>query len=136
MMRKFLYLLLTVFLLVTVSIGEAQQPKKVFRIGYLSNRDPARESDRAEAIRRALRELGYIEGQNIAIDYRYAEGKQDRYPEGPASTGSSPEPTIMIGIVLVAFLAARIGADPPATTIISTLRRTSSAASQLQPLTT
>ena len=43
--------------------------------------DPASESARAEAIRLALRELGYIEGQNIAIEYRYAEGKLDRFPE-------------------------------------------------------
>ena len=40
-----------------------------------------RDSTRAEAIRQALRELGYIEGQNIAIEYRYAEGKVDRLPE-------------------------------------------------------
>ena len=60
---------------------QAQQPKKVPRIGYLSSSDPARESARAEAIRLALRELGYIEGQNIAIEYRYAEGKVDRAPE-------------------------------------------------------
>ena len=43
--------------------------------------DPASESARAEAIRLALRELGYIEGQNIVIEYRYAEGKLDRLPE-------------------------------------------------------
>jgi putative tryptophan/tyrosine transport system substrate-binding protein len=61
--------------------AEAQQAKKVPRIGYLSSVDPASESIRAEAIRRALRERGYVEGQNIAIEYRYAEGKQDRYPE-------------------------------------------------------
>ena len=61
--------------------ASAQQPKKVPRIGYLSPTDPARESARAEAIRLALRELGYIEGQNIAIEYRYAEGKRDRFPE-------------------------------------------------------
>ena len=60
---------------------QAQQPKKVPRIGYLSSSDPATESTRAEAIRLALRELGYIEGQNIAIEYRYAEGKRDRLPE-------------------------------------------------------
>jgi putative tryptophan/tyrosine transport system substrate-binding protein len=59
----------------------AQQPKKVPRIGYLSAADPARESARAEAIRLALRELGYIEGQNIAIEYRYSEEKVDRHPE-------------------------------------------------------
>ena len=61
--------------------AEAQQPKKVPRIGYLSNTDPAGESTRSEAIRVALRELGYIEGQNIAIEYRYMEGKLDRAHE-------------------------------------------------------
>jgi ABC-type uncharacterized transport system substrate-binding protein len=63
------------------AVVEAQQPKKIPRIGYLSNVDPARESTRAEAIRLALRELGYIEGQNIATEYRYAEGKLDRFSE-------------------------------------------------------
>jgi putative tryptophan/tyrosine transport system substrate-binding protein len=61
--------------------AEAQQTKKVLRIGYLSSGDPASESARSEGIRLALRELGYIEGQNIAIEYRYAEGKVDRAPE-------------------------------------------------------
>ena len=61
--------------------AEAQQPKKVPRIGYLSSLGLARESARSEGIRLALRELGYIEGQNIAIEYRYAEGKRDRHPE-------------------------------------------------------
>jgi ABC-type uncharacterized transport system substrate-binding protein len=50
------------------------------RIGYLGSLDPARESARAEGIRLALRELGYIEEQNIAIEYRYGEGKPDRVP--------------------------------------------------------
>ena len=63
------------------AVALAQQPKKVPRIGYLSSADPATESTRSEAIRLALRELGYIEGQNIAIEYRYAEGKRDRLPE-------------------------------------------------------
>jgi putative ABC transport system substrate-binding protein len=68
-------------LLVLGVTAKAQQPKKVPRIGYLSPFDAARESTRAEAIRLALRELGYIEGQNIVIEYRYGEGKQDRYSE-------------------------------------------------------
>ena len=63
------------------AVAQAQQPKKVPRIGYLSSFDPATESARSEAIRLALRELGYIEGQNIATEYRYAEGKLDRFPE-------------------------------------------------------
>src|SRR4030095_1181908 len=61
--------------------AEAQQPKKVSRIGNLSPVDAATDSPRAEGIRLALRELGYIEGQNIAIEYRYAEGRPDREPE-------------------------------------------------------
>ena len=59
----------------------AQQPKKVPRIGYLSTFDPARESPRSEGIRLALRELGYIEGQNIATEYRYTETNPNRAPE-------------------------------------------------------
>jgi putative tryptophan/tyrosine transport system substrate-binding protein len=58
--------------------AEAQQPAKIPRIGYLSNADSATDSPRAEGLRLALRGLGYIEGQNIAIEYRYAEGKIDR----------------------------------------------------------
>src|SRR5574341_40929 len=62
-------------------VASAQQPKKIPRIGYLSPVDPVTDSARAEGILLALRERGYIEGQNIAIEYRYAEGKVDRYPE-------------------------------------------------------
>jgi putative ABC transport system substrate-binding protein len=75
----FICLLHTVFL--PAVLTEAQQPKKIPRIGYLSSGTAASQSTRSEAIRRALRELGYIEGQNIATEYRYAEGKRDRYPE-------------------------------------------------------
>jgi putative ABC transport system substrate-binding protein len=61
--------------------AEAQQRVRTLRIGYLSPGNRTSESARSEAIRQALRELGYIEGQNIAIEYRYAEGKGNRYPE-------------------------------------------------------
>jgi ABC-type uncharacterized transport system substrate-binding protein len=74
-------LLLISFILASIYSAEAQQSKKVPRIGYLSTLEPARESTRSETIRLALRELGYIEGQNIASEYRYGEGKPDRYPE-------------------------------------------------------
>jgi len=63
---------LATILLTTASLAHAQQPKKVPRLGYLAITDPATESARAEAIRLALRERGYIEGQNIAVEYRYA----------------------------------------------------------------
>jgi putative ABC transport system substrate-binding protein len=74
-------ILVAVVLLALGVTAEAQQPKKVPRIGYLSSVDPATDSASTEGIRLALRRLGYIEGQNIAIEYRYAEGKRDRTPE-------------------------------------------------------
>ncbi|MGH7783290.1 MAG: hypothetical protein ACREO5_05575, partial [Candidatus Binatia bacterium] len=61
--------------------AQAQQAKKVPLIGYLSSGTAATESARSEAIRLALRELGYIEGQNIAIEFRHGEGKNDRARE-------------------------------------------------------
>jgi len=73
--------LIAIALFAVVVIAEAQQPTKVFRIGYLSNTNPARESADSEGIRRSLRELGYLEGQNISIDYRYGEGRRDRGPK-------------------------------------------------------
>lgn len=54
---------------------------KVDRIGYLSGADSAFESTRSEAFRQTLRELGYIEGQSIEIEYRYARGKIDQFPK-------------------------------------------------------
>src|SRR4030095_2128758 len=67
-------ILVSVMLLAVAVIADAQQPKKVPLIGYLSNSDPASESTRAEGIRLALRERVYIEGQNIATEYRYGRG--------------------------------------------------------------
>ena len=74
-------ILFVVILLAVAVIADAQQPKKVPRIGYLSGIDRATDSARAEGIRLALRERGHIEGQNIAIEYRSAEGRIDRAPE-------------------------------------------------------
>ena len=95
------------------SVAQAQQPKKVPRIGYLSACDPARESARSEAIRLALRELGYIEGQNIAIEYRYAEGKLDRLPELAAELVR-----LKVDIIVVAGGTAMIQAAKNATKTI------------------
>jgi putative ABC transport system substrate-binding protein len=74
-------ILVVVVLLALGVTAEAQQPTKVPRIGYLSGFDPAFESARSDAIRQALRKLGYIEGQNIAFEYRYAENNRERQPE-------------------------------------------------------
>jgi putative ABC transport system substrate-binding protein len=73
-----------VALVVTVTMCEAvalaQQAKKVPRIGYLSGTSYSVNSVRVEAFRQGLRELGYVEGKNIVIEWRYAEGKLDRVP--------------------------------------------------------
>jgi putative ABC transport system substrate-binding protein len=81
MKKKLTVLTLCATLFALSYSASAQQPKKVPRIGYLSTLDPASESARSEAVRLALRELGYIEGQNIAIEYRYTQGKVDRAAE-------------------------------------------------------
>ena len=81
MKKKTTVLTLCALLLALCASAEAKQPKKMPRIGYLSNTDPASESARVEGIRLALSERGYKEGQNISIEYRYAEGKSDRPPE-------------------------------------------------------
>jgi putative tryptophan/tyrosine transport system substrate-binding protein len=80
--RKLLGLPVIAFVLAMCgAVAQAQQPKKVPRIGYLSTFDTATDSGRFDAIRLALRELGYIEGRNIVIEYRYGEGKSERFPE-------------------------------------------------------
>ncbi len=104
-------------LLLALSVPiEAQQPKKVPRIGFLSSLSPAVVSDRMEAFRQGLRELGYVEGKNIVIEWRYAEGKTERLPDiaaelvrlnvdvivtgGPAVNRSAKEATGTIPIVM------------------------------------
>jgi putative ABC transport system substrate-binding protein len=81
MMRKIAILVLSALLLALNGSVDAQQPKKIYRIGYLAISDRANDSTRAEAMLLALRELGYIEGQNLTIERRYAQGRVDRAPE-------------------------------------------------------
>src|SRR5262245_230800 len=67
-------------MLAVAVIGEAQQPKKVPRIGFLSDTLDA-QKNRLAAFQKGLRDLGYLEGQNIAIDYRWSAGKNERLPD-------------------------------------------------------
>src|SRR5215471_4164443 len=78
--RSAVGLILIAMLFALCLSAEAQQAKKVPRIGYLSASDEATEAARSEGIQQALRDFGYIEGHNIAIEYQYAEGKLDRFP--------------------------------------------------------
>ena len=79
MTKQFLCLLL-IALLLTPSLAMTQLTKKIPRIGFLVPGSSATFSARIDALRQGLRDRGYVEGKNIAIDYRYAEGKLERLP--------------------------------------------------------
>ena len=135
MKKKITVLALCAMLLALCHPAEAQQPKKVPRIGYLAGADPARESARAAAIRLALRELGYIEGQNIATEYRYAEGKVDRAPELAAELVRLKVDIIVVAAGDLEIRAAKnatktipivmtgLGADPVEAGLVESLAR-------------
>src|SRR5262245_66367026 len=80
MMKKVTILALCAMLFALCASAEAQQPKKVPRIGYLSATSGPTNAGRFEAFRQGLRELGYVEGKNIFVEWRFAEGKLDRLP--------------------------------------------------------
>src|SRR2546426_6446506 len=80
MNRKIVNCLLPTVLLLTVSLAEAQQSAKIPRIGILTPDPISARAQLFDAFRQGLRDLGYIEGQNIAIEWRSAEGKLDRLP--------------------------------------------------------
>ena len=80
-MRRIVWFVLISSVLGGVAIGEAQQPTKVPRIGYLSGSGLSVLAARIEAFRQGLRDLGYVEGKNIIIEWRSAEEKFDRLPE-------------------------------------------------------
>jgi ABC-type uncharacterized transport system substrate-binding protein len=132
-MNKRLPWYLALFLLATVTFAEAQQPKKVRRIGYLSARSSSSESTRIEAFHQVLRELGYVEGKNIIIEYRFAEGKFDRLPDlatelvhlnvevivagGVPPTRAAKQVTTTIPIVMAG------GGDPVSTGLVTSFAR-------------
>ena len=80
MKKKILVWLLIIFFVANVSVAQAQQPTKIPRIGYLGAASLSANSARTEAFRQGLRELGYVEGKNILIEWRSAEDKADRLP--------------------------------------------------------
>jgi putative ABC transport system substrate-binding protein len=81
-MRKAVFSILFVMVLLAVAvIAEAQQPGKVFRIGFLDNSTASSSTVLVEAFRQELSKLGWIEGKNVTIEYRFAEQKLERLPE-------------------------------------------------------
>jgi len=82
MRGKIFIWLLTAFFLTTASHAEAQQPKRIARIGWLEISSQNPEAMRMiEMFRKGLRDLGWVEGQNVAFEYRFADGKAERLPD-------------------------------------------------------
>jgi putative ABC transport system substrate-binding protein len=134
MRRKILSMVLIILGLTSVHFVEAQQPTKVPRVGYVSGSgDTNNPGPSIEAFRRALRDLGYVEGTNILVEYRYSEGRIDRMPSlvselvqlkvdvlffhDPSAIRAAKQATKTIPIVMVTTQ------DPVATGMVDSLAR-------------
>jgi putative tryptophan/tyrosine transport system substrate-binding protein len=132
-MKNIFSILLIIALMSVGAIGQAQQSTKIPRIGYLNAVSPSSVSDRIEAFRQGLRELGYVEGKNIVIVSRYADGNLERLPalaaelaslkvdvivsSGPVPTRFTKKATATIPIVMAQ------DSDPVGNGFVATLAR-------------
>jgi putative ABC transport system substrate-binding protein len=132
-MKRLISLALCTFQFALVFPADAQQPGKIPRIGYLDGASLSVNASRIEAFRQGLRELSYVEGKNIVIDWRSADGKLDRLPvlaaelvglkvdvilsTGTASTRSAKAATSTIPIVMAQ------DSDPVASGFVASLAR-------------
>ncbi len=132
-------ILVAVILRTVVAVAEAQQPKTIPRIGFLGIGSPSSVTGRSEAFRQGLRELGYVEGQNIVIEWRFAEGKREELPAlaselvrlkvdvivtaGTTATTPAKGATTTIPIVMA------YSADPVGTGLVASLARVQGAMS-------
>jgi putative ABC transport system substrate-binding protein len=133
MRKPVLSILFVVVLLAVGAIAEAQQPAKITRIGYLDAVSLSVNAARVEAFRQSLRKLGYVEGKNIFIEWRSADGKLDRLPAlaaelvhlkidiivtgGRSATRAAKEATSTIPIVMTQ------DSDPVANGFVASLAR-------------
>jgi putative tryptophan/tyrosine transport system substrate-binding protein len=131
---KFLTLILAILVLALFVPAHAQQQTKVYRIGTLSGASVSSLEPRLEGFRQGLRKLGYVDGRNIVIEYRSADGSVDRLPDlalelarlkvdcivtaGPRPTRAARQATTTIPIVMTTY-----GGDPVADGLIASLAR-------------
>jgi len=133
MKSKFLFWLLTTVLLTTVPLADAQQPGKIFRIGFLDNSTASSIAVLLEAFRQELRKLGWIEGKNIIIEYRYAEQKNERLPELAAElvrlkvdlivTAGGPTPLVAKKATTTIPIVMTTSTDPVGEGLVASLAR-------------
>src|SRR5262245_50460098 len=133
MKAKMLVCLLTLLLLAAGTFAEAQQQKKILRIGYLSLGALATAPYRTDAFRQGLRQLGYAEGKDFVIEYRYADGKLDRLNELAAdlvrlkvdvivTTGPSPTRAAKAATATIPIVMAQ-DSDPVGNGFVASLAR-------------
>jgi putative ABC transport system substrate-binding protein len=125
--------LLVAFFLLTAWQAQAQQPVKLARLGYLGFAFPSTNPNRREALLQGLRDLGYVEGKNINIDYRWGEGKAELLPNLAAELVSlkpdvifvgSPQPTLALKKATTAIPVVFVGiGDPVEAGVVASLAR-------------
>jgi putative tryptophan/tyrosine transport system substrate-binding protein len=133
MNRKIIICVLTTALLSTIPFVDAQQIKRVPRIGLLSPFSPSDTALWHEAFRQGLRDLGWVEGKNISIEYRYAEGRNDRLPDLAADLVHLKVDIIVASVATDAVVAKKATrtipivmaapGDPVATKLVESLAR-------------
>src|SRR6266550_4609179 len=131
--KNFLVFVLTTLFLTSVNPTHAQQPTKILRIGYLDSSSASGSAVLVKAFLQELSKLGWIEGKNIAIEYRFAEGKIDRLPEIAADIVRLKVDLILVtgtGLALAAKSATTsipiviaVAADPVAAGLVASLAR-------------
>ena len=133
MTKRWRYAAILLALAGHAAVGDAQQPARIPRVGFVAAAHPAAVAARTEAFRQGLKELGYVEGRNIVVDYRYAEEQFDRVPAlvdelirlkadvivsaGPSVTRSARTVTLSVPIVMA------FDADPVGSGVIASLAR-------------
>jgi len=135
MNKKIFVFLFAAIFLSTASFADAQQPKKVRRIGYLSTRSASQVQATTHALRRGLSDLGYVEGQNIMIEYSWADDTADRLPHLAAQLVRLGVEVIVAAGGTPAILAAKnatssipiifagLGTDPVELGLVASLAR-------------
>jgi ABC-type uncharacterized transport system substrate-binding protein len=113
MRRKFFPAVLTILILAIVYPAQAQQAKKVPRIGFLVPGSSVGYSVRIEAFRQGMRELGYVEGENIVIEGRWAEGSAERLPHLIAELIRLKVDVLVVGSAAGALAAKNAGITTP-----------------------
>jgi ABC-type uncharacterized transport system substrate-binding protein len=132
---KVVSLILCALLIALCALAEAQQPAKVARIGFLGGMSAPAFGDRMEVFRQQLRELGYVEGKNIAFEERWAEGRADRLAPLAAELavhkvdvlvtfgGSGPAQAAKKATSTIPIVMAAGGSDPASSGLVASLAR-------------